>query len=60
MKRAALLGLSILFMVWMWLAWLLLSRGGVNLKNLIILAMSAIIVFVPLWKKFFKGGQNNE
>lgn len=41
-------------MVWLYLAWLLLSAGGVNLKNLLILAMTAIIIFVPLFKKYGK------
>lgn len=60
MKTSALIGLSILLIVWMWLAWLLLSTGGVNLRNILILAMSGIIVFVPLWKRYFKKSDNNE
>lgn len=60
MKLRILILLSILLIIWLWLAWLLLSTGGFNLKNLIILAMSAIIVFVPLWKKYFAGSQNSK
>ena len=59
MKPAALIGLGILFLLWLWLAWLMLSLGGVNLKNLIILAMSAIIVFVPLWRKVKQTEKNS-
>lgn len=58
MKPSGIIGLSILLIVWLYLAWLLLSTGGINLKNLIILAISGIIVFVPLCKKFFNGKQN--
>lgn len=59
MKRAALIGIILLLMLWLWLAWLLLSTAGISLKNLIILAMSAIIVFVPLFRKFNAYKQNN-
>lgn len=54
MKTSALIGLSLLLVIWMWLAWVLLTSGGVNLKNLLILAMSGIIIFVPLWKRYFR------
>lgn len=60
MKPGILILVSILLLLWIWLAWMLLSTAGINLKNLIILAMSAIIVFVPLWKKFFTGSQNEK
>ncbi len=52
MKTSAVIGLSLLLCIWLWLAWLLLSQSGVNLKNIILLAMTAIIIFVPLLKKF--------
>lgn len=60
MKKSVIIGLSLLLMVWLWLAWLLLSQGGVNLKNLLILAMTAVIIFAPLWKKYFKDEQNDK
>ena len=60
MKSSTIIGLSILMMLWLWLAWLLLSTGGVNLKNLLILAMSAVIIFVPLWKKYFNDQQKDK
>lgn len=53
MKTSAIIGTSILLMVWMWLAYMLLAFSGVNLKNLILLAMTAIIIFVPLYRKYF-------
>lgn len=60
MKPVVLIGISVLILIWLWLAWLLLTTAGFNLKNLIILSMSAIIVFVPLWKKISNGKQNEK
>ncbi len=60
MKKSVLIGLSLLFMVWLWLAWLLLRYGGVNLKNLLLLAITAIIIFVPLFRKYGIGVKNNK
>lgn len=54
MKTTAIIGLSLLALIWLWLAWMLLTAGGVNLRNILVLAMSAIIIFVPLYKKFIK------
>ena len=33
MKSTAIIGLALLFMVWLWLAWMLLAYGGVTLKK---------------------------
>jgi len=60
MKTSVIIGLSLLAIVWLWLAWMLLLSGGVNLKNLLLLAMSAIIIFVPLFRKYFKGAKNDK
>lgn len=60
MKTSVIIGVSILMTVWLWLAWLLLSSGGVNLRNLLVLAISGIIIFVPLWKKYFNGAENKK
>lgn len=60
MKTSAIIGLSILLVIWLYLAWLLLTAGGINLKNLIILAISGIIVFVPLYRKVAGDKQNDK
>lgn len=57
MKTSVIIGLSLLLTVWLWLAWLLLTSSGVNLKNLLLLAMTAIIIFVPLLKKYGNRGE---
>lgn len=56
MKKSAIIGISVLLMVWLYLAWLLLSTSGINLKNLLLLAMTAIIIFVPMMKKYGNRG----
>ncbi|MDE6716813.1 MAG: hypothetical protein K2J70_01355 [Muribaculaceae bacterium] len=59
MKRTnylRIIGTGILAIVWIWLAWGFLSVKGITLLNLIILAMTAIIIFVPLYRKYFSGG----
>lgn len=60
MKPSAIIGISILFMVWLWLAWMLLTSGGVNIKNLLLLAMTAVIIFVPLFRKYGNGAKNKK
>lgn len=52
MKKSAIFGITVLFIIWAALAYLLISTGGFNLKNLLLLVMTAIIIFVPMWKKY--------
>lgn len=54
MKKGAIIGISILAMIWLVLAWLMLSTQGITLRTLLLLAMSGVIVFVPLFKKYGK------
>lgn len=54
MKTNRIVGLVILGVVWVWLVQALLRQGGgFTLKNLFLIVASAIIIFVPLWKKYF-------
>lgn len=52
MNPVKIAGFAILALLWLWLSWSLLALGGVNLKNIFIVVASAIIIFVPLWKKY--------
>lgn len=52
-KTIRILGIGLLGLVWLWLAWGFLSTKGITLVNLIILAMTGIIIFLPLYKKYF-------
>lgn len=59
MNPVKIAGLIILALVWVWLCRaLIVSGGGVTLKNLLLIAISGIIIFVPLWKKYFR--QDNQ
>lgn len=53
-KIIRIIGTGILALVWVWLAWGFLSAKGITLLNLIILAMTGIIIFLPLYKKYFR------
>lgn len=53
MEMSKIIGISVLALIWVWLVWMLLTAGGVNLKNLLIATMTGIIIFVPLYKKYF-------
>lgn len=53
MKPTRIAGLALLAILWVWLSvGLLTSADGFNLKNILIAAMSGIIIFVPLYKKY--------
>lgn len=60
MKTSVIIGLSVLLIVWIWLAWMLLSSGGLTLKNILVLGMSGIIIFVPLYKKYVSEEKNKK
>ena len=57
MKKGAVAGFMLLGAVWAWLAWIMLSKDGLTLKDIIIVVMSSIIVFVPLWKRYGRKGE---
>lgn len=54
MGAGKIIGFAVLFLLWLWLAYAVLAAGGINLKNLFVVVASGIIVFVPIWKKYFK------
>ncbi len=47
-------GLILLALIWVWLVYMLFSRGGVDFKNAFIAVASGIIIFVPLWKRYIQ------
>lgn len=53
MKTTAVIGMTLLGLVWLWLAWGVLS-AGFTLYNLLMVAVSGVIIFVPLWRKYGK------
>lgn len=61
MNLVKIAGLTVLALVWLWLCHALISRGGgVTLKNLFLIGASGIIIFVPLWKKYFRHENNHK
>lgn len=49
------IGFGLLAVLWVWLcATLLRTGGGFTFKNLFLITASGIIIFVPLWKKYFR------
>ncbi len=52
MKGVRIAGFIFLGLLWVWLAQYLLRVGGVNLKNLFVVAASGIVILVPLYKKY--------
>lgn len=56
MKPARIAGVALLVLLWLWLCkGLLTAPDGFNLKNILIAAMSGIVIFVPLYKKYGRG-----
>ena len=53
MTKGKIAGLLLLAAVWLWLcSELIRFGGGFTLKNLLIIAMTGIVIFVPLWKRY--------
>lgn len=60
MKTTRIAGIALLALLWIWLSvGLLTSADGFNLKNILIALMSGIVIFVPLYKKYFRGENKN-
>lgn len=57
MKGAKYFGIGLLAAVWLWLVVFIFLRSGVTLLNIIWVAISGIIVFVPLYRKYFNKPQ---
>lgn len=47
-------GLIFLAIIWIWLVYILFTRGGLNMKNIFVAAASGIIIFLPLWKRYIQ------
>lgn len=54
MKIATCVGIGILALLWLWLVTYILLFTHFTLLSLIWIAISGIIIFVPLYKKYFK------
>ena len=52
MKKSTLFGFIVLALVYIWLAWLILSTSSVTLYNILLILMAGMIIFVPLYRKY--------
>lgn len=52
MKGIRIAGFIFLGLLWIWLSQYLLRFDGINLKNLLLVAMTGIIILVPLYRKY--------
>lgn len=57
MKGARYFGMGLLAAVWLWLVIFIFIRAGVTLVNIFWVVVSGIIIFVPLYKKYFRKNQ---
>lgn len=58
MKTSVIIRFVILGLIWLALSATVLLRGGVTLYNLFVVAAAAIIIFVPMYKKYVKNDKN--
>lgn len=54
MLKGKYFGMGLLAAVWLWLVIFIFLRAGVTLINIFWVVISGIIVFVPLYKKYFR------
>ncbi|WP_304383005.1 hypothetical protein [uncultured Muribaculum sp.] len=59
MNNATKFRMVCIVLLWIALCYLLVSSGPFTLKTLFVIVASGIIVFVPLYKKHFRGKSNN-
>ena len=52
MKKSTLFGFIVLALVYIWLAWLILSKSSVTLYNILLILMAGMIIFVHLYRKY--------
>lgn len=57
MKTSVIIRFAILAVIWLALGVTVLVRGGVTLYNIFVVVASAIIIFVPMYKKYVKNGK---
>lgn len=60
MKKSVVIGIILLFAVWVILCVFMLRAGGLNLKNIFVVIASGIVIFVPLWKKYISANERKE
>ncbi|MBR4219285.1 MAG: hypothetical protein IKR71_09635 [Bacteroidales bacterium] len=54
MKQGDVIRFVCILLLWVFLCWLVLTRAKLTLMTLFSIVASGIIVFVPLYKKYYK------
>lgn len=54
MKKTRIAGVVGLLIIYIGLSVIMIGASGFTLYNLLIIIISGIIIFVPLWKKYLK------
>lgn len=58
MKTSVIIRFVILGIIWLVLSGTVLVRSGVTLYNIFVVVAAAIIIFVPMYKKYVKNDKN--
>lgn len=58
MKTSVIIRFVILGVLWLGLAAMVIVRGGFTLYNLFVVVAAAIIIFVPMYKKYVKNDRD--
>lgn len=60
MKTVKIFGFILLAVLWVWLVRAIFADGVVTLYKIFVAGASAIIIFVPLYRKYISGGEINK
>lgn len=60
MKPSVIIGLIILALVYLWLCWAMIISDASVAKKVFVIAVSGIVIFVPLYKKYWHTNDNNQ
>lgn len=57
MKYARYAGLAVLLIAYIGLVRMMIQGAGFTLRTIFLAVASGIIIFVPLWRKYFSGNE---
>lgn len=60
MKTSVIVRFTIIGLLWAGLVFVILSRAGITAYNLFVVFASAIIIFVPMYKKYVRNDSGRQ
>lgn len=60
MKTSVIVRFAVLGLLWAGLVFVILSRAGITPYNLFVVIASAIIIFVPMYKKYVRNDSGRQ